>query len=225
VEGKSDDITLGHAFMVLCKNHLGADIEMHITEGDITTKYGINSQNIITKIWDIVNEFLKLYSLKKSDIKAIIHITDTDGSFISNDKIIYNRDCEKPFYSTAGIETDNKSNIIDRNLRKAQIINRLITTPVINTIPYQIFYMSCNLEHVFHKETNAPGIDKVKLAMKIDNYYYGNEDEFADFLMNSDFSVTGSYNNTWDFIKTGENSLFRHSNLGLLMNSIISNTI
>jgi hypothetical protein len=84
-----------------------------------------------------------------------------------------------------------------------------------NRVPYRVFYMSCNLEHVIHGIQNANKNEKVKLAEVVEDKYIDNPGEFERYMSESDFTVTGDYNDTWDFIKQGLNSLKRYSNFHL----------
>ena len=71
------------------------------------------------------------------------------------------------------------------------------------------------MEHVLHNEQNLDDSLKTKYSYDFEDEYYGKELEFKNFIQNSEFSVKGSYKETWDFIKVNNNSLNRFSNLGL----------
>lgn len=85
VEGASDDTALGVALnQVFDKD----SVYIHIMHGDITTRKGVNSQNIISKIGDEVKGYAKSQHYKASDFKQIIHIVDTDATYIPDANII-----------------------------------------------------------------------------------------------------------------------------------------
>ena len=77
-----------HLFEQYCQN-----IRVEILHGDITSESESSPSNIVKKVGAIVQSFLNKYSLKKTDIAEIIQITDTDGAFISTDKV--HRECQK----------------------------------------------------------------------------------------------------------------------------------
>ncbi len=84
VEGSSDDTALGIGLsQVFDKDK----VYIHIMHGDITTKNGINSANIVSKIGNVVRTYANSQHYKANDFKQIIHIVDTDGAFIPDEKI------------------------------------------------------------------------------------------------------------------------------------------
>lgn len=82
-------------------------------------------------------------------------------------------------------------------------------------ISYSVYYFSCNLEHVLHNEQNVPDLQKKEYAEAFEDKYVESPQEFITFLKSDEISVTGSYLETWNFIKDGINSLNRYSNLWL----------
>jgi len=78
-----------------------------------------------------------------------------------------------------------------------------------------MYYFSCNLEHVLHDEQNLDDNLKSRYSYDFEDKYYGRELEFKSFIQDSIFSVKGDYNETWNFIKSDNNSLNRFSNFGL----------
>jgi uncharacterized protein YktB (UPF0637 family) len=71
VEGPSDDTALGIA---LSQVYDKDSVYIHIMRGDITTRKGVNSQNIISKIGNEVQGYAKSQHYKASDFKQITHI-------------------------------------------------------------------------------------------------------------------------------------------------------
>lgn len=189
-------------------------IIFHIIMGDITSDKYTTIQNCINKLDDKIKTVINEYKYKKTDILEVIHLADTDGTYIKNefvkehstDNIIYKLDC---------MLTNRVDLTIARNQKKSNILNKLSTTSKINTIPYFIYYFSCNLEHVLHNKQNLDDNLKSKYSEDFQDEYYENEAEFKNFIQNNDFSVKGDYRATWNFIKTDNNSLKRFSNFGL----------
>ena len=212
VEGPSDEDALG---VILSHIYDKNEVYLHVVRGDITTKFGISSGNIISYIGNKIREYAKDNHFKKTDFRQIIHIVDTDGAYIPDDNVIGDDALEKILYSTTSIQGKNKPAIELRNRQKRENINRLCTTPEIWETPYHVFYMSCNLDHVLYNKLNSSDEEK-----EVDAYHfaerYGNEiPAFWTFISSSDFSVMTGYRESWEHIKKELHSLERHSNLGL----------
>ncbi len=87
VEGESDRKALG---LQLSRFVKPANLHIEITHGDITTREDVDDTNVLSKVCDIVKEFIKdskertKFRYKKTDISEIIHLLDTDGAFVSD---------------------------------------------------------------------------------------------------------------------------------------------
>ena len=150
VEGPSDEDALGVIFnRIYDKN----TVYIHITHGDITTRFNdAPNKNIFTMLGDMIRGYANSNHFKKSDFKAIIHIVDMDGAFIPDDNIIEDIAATKPQYLPAGIHTCSKQGIAARNKMKRSSINSLCGRGKIWDVPYRVFYMSCNLDHVLYNK-------------------------------------------------------------------------
>lgn len=122
----------------------------------------------------------------------------------------------KVVYSTTNIKAKSKYDIVNRNSLKRANLNKLIDCKFIwKDIPYKIYYMSSNLDHVLYNEFNLTDDEKENKAHEFHGKYRKNVADFYSFISDSNFSVQGNYLGTWDFIKKDKNSLCRHTNLGL----------
>ena len=196
-------------------------IKFQITSGDITSKLNITPQNCREEINKILLSFLERSKLRKTDIIKIIHILDIDGVYIPEINIIEDKNIKKFLYTINGIVAPSKENVQRRNENKKQIIEKLLVTSKINSIPYEMYYMSCNLEHVLHDKLEDISEDEKKeLANKFADRFYEKEIEFIDFINNKDFKVLGDYKATWDFIKKDLNSVNRYSNFWLFFENL-----
>lgn len=196
-------------------------IKFQITSGDITSKLNVTSQNCREEINKILLSFLERSKLRKTDVIKIVHILDIDGIYIPEINIIENKTIKKFIYTINGIEAPSKENVQKRNDRKKQIVEKLLATPKINSIPYEMYYMSCNLEHVLHDKLEDISEDEKKeLANKFADRFYEKEIEFIEFINNKKFKVLGDYKATWDFIKKGINSVNRYSNFWLFFENL-----
>ena len=196
-------------------------IKFQITSGDVTSKLNITPQNCREEINKILLSFLERSKLRKTDIIKIIHILDIDGVYIPEINIIEDKNKKKFLYTINGIVAPSKENVQKRNESKKQIVEKLLVTSKINSIPYEMYYMSCNLEHVLHDKLEDISEDEKKeLANKFADKFYEKEIEFIDFINNKDFKVLGDYKATWDFIKKDLNSVNRYSNFWLFFENL-----
>ena len=217
VEGETDKTSFGLVFSEIFEDK---EIEFQIYRGDITTSYEVDSRNVIKKINEEIKSFMDREHYKKSDISEIIHLLDTDGAYIS-EELIKQHDKNNNYYYSSKLCTRYPENIKKRNDKKSKIMDRLSSHPKINGIPYNAYYLSCNLEHVLHNDPNI--IDKNLKKEKAEEFsedYYERGLEFLDFIRTESFAVEGEYDETWEFIKQGNNSLNRYSNLHLVFEDI-----
>lgn len=105
VEGPSDDTALG---VVLNQVYDKNFVHIHIMHGDITTRAGVNPQNIVAKIGNDIRGYAKSQHYKASDFKQIIHIVDTDGVYIPDERIIEEAGIGETTYEADGIHTDDE---------------------------------------------------------------------------------------------------------------------
>lgn len=214
VEGITDKNSLS---LILSRLISSNHIAFHVVGGDTTTNNYTTIMNCITKINDELNKFLKENKFRKSDILKIVHLIDTDGVYI-NEKQVIEENVSSIIYNTDSMLTRNSDLTVDRNNKKASILNKLNSTSTVSNIEYRMYYFSCNLEHVLHNQQNLDDNLKDEYADDFVDKYDGKESEFKDFMMHSGFSVSGNYKETWNFIKQGNNSLNRYCNLGVFFN-------
>lgn len=213
VEGITDEMSLS---LILSKLVQDSSVQFQVINQDITADFNSNCQNIIRKIDNQVKKFLSQNNgLKKTDIKEIIHLVDTDGAFIKEDFVIEDEEKEKTFYTPNAIITNKRDLIVERNERKSCILNKLYQTNHIGRIGYTVYFFSCNLEHVLHNCQNTPCCKKSSYAYHFIDNFVGKEKSFISFLSNNDFTTQGDYKETWQFIKEDCNSLNRYCNFHL----------
>lgn len=217
VEGTSDEAALG---TLLKKLYGSKEVHVHIVHGDLTSREGHNANNILTKVNDEVKAYLRNNHLNRSHLREIIHLVDTDGVFVDDDLVVVDPSAKIIFYTEENMHTHNKSNTEARNRQKSDNLDRLIATKSIAGTPYRIFYMSCNLDHVLHNKLNSTDEEKEDDAFAFSERFKDRLPDFMDFLSNSDFSVKGTYRESWKYIKQGKHSLERHTNLGLCFESV-----
>lgn len=215
VEGITDKDSL---YGILSELYEDKNIVFSIVGGDITTDKSTSVKNIDSKVVSYIKKAIERDKFNKSDITRIVHLIDTDGAYIPDEKIIYN-DIDKPYYSEKNIETRNIEYMKTRNQQKRNILNKLSTmNTIFKGIKYNVYYMSCNLEHVLHNIQNANEAQKKYLAESLEDKFFDNPEEFVNFISTASFSVHGNYTETWEYIKQGTNSLNRYSNFSLFFN-------
>ena len=212
VEGPSDDEALG---VLLHRVYDKNTVYVEITHGDVTTTKGAGSSTILSMLGGILETYMKGNHLTRTHFQEIVHIVDMDGVYIPDNAIIEDQTANKPIYSLTEIRTANVRGIINRNATKCGCIDKISSTPRLHHIPYQAYFMSCNLDHVLYDKLNSTDEEKEKDAFSFAKEYGQNIPEFVKFISESSFSVGGSYQESWAFIKEGKHSLERHTNLGI----------
>ncbi len=217
VEGPSDSTALGNKLTNYYSNDSVFVLIMH---GDITTRNGIDSNNIKSEHCEAVNRKLRMEHLKVTDIKKIIHLVDMDGAFIPNRNIIQSEDIHSIKYSETHILTTRKSSIENRNAQKRRSLDKLMKCNNLTlahgaSVPYRIYYMSCNLDHVLYDKINSDDTSKRIDAIRFSRKYSNDVESFIHFISDSPFSVKLSYREPWKYIQQEFNSMCRHTNLGL----------
>lgn len=199
VEGISDELALGP---ILSKLITSDHVKFHVVHGDITSDYHNNpSNNMILRVKRLVHAFLgNIYNYQ--DIREIIHIVDIDGVYI-DDRHVLQADVEHLSYEDRAIRTKNTREIKKRNLFKSRALNILMSTNKIklgrtdtSEVPYGLYYMSCNLDHVIHNERNLARELKRQKAT--------------------------DYSESWSYLEKEFNSLSRCSNLALYLNRFVA---
>lgn len=211
VEGPSDEEALG---VLLNRIYDNKAVYVYVMHCDITTELDVNPSNIAAKIGSLVKEYAG-WTFKSKDFSQIIHITDTDGAFISDNFIVEDAAAVKPLYSVTEIRTQRKNRIEDRNRRKRDNLNRLSSTSKIWNIPYRVYYMSCNLDHALYGQLNSTDDEKAINAFAFAKKYRNDIPSFIKYIGESEFSVVSSYPQSWQYIREGLHSLERHTNFGL----------
>lgn len=214
VEGPSDQSALE---LVLSKVFDQNRIFVQIAYGDITSDSKSNPSNIVKKVNDLIKMNINRNRYSKSDMLQVIHLMDTDGTYIKEDAVKEVPTASQTIYGPTQIIAPNKEGIVARNRQKAANMDKLATLPAIGGIPYLALYMSCNLDHVLYNKVNSTDKDKQMDAFKFAKQYRNDIPAFVRFITESDFSVMGVRSDTWDFIRDGLHSLERHTNLGICL--------
>lgn len=222
VEGPSDRAALGP---IMEEYFNSEDIKFLIVHGDITIKNYITKDNAIIKVNEQIKEKLKelkkKYNYSKTDYIKIIHLIDTDGVYISDDKVMQkegeNSNKSKVLYYEDHIEAENVNGIRNRNAKKSEVLFKLRTTKNIDGIQYRVYYNSCNLEHVLYDELkDFTDDEKADMADDFAEEYEGKVEDFIEFISQEDLIAPGTFKQTWRFIEKEKHSLERFTNMYLI---------
>ena len=214
VEGASDETALGIALNQIFDKE---SVYVHIMHGDITTRIGVNSKNIVAKLGDEVKGYALRNHFKANDFRQIIHIVDTDAAYLEGDRVLEDADCVELFYQDDGIHTSDVNKVLLRNKQKIENLYRLRSCGKIWGIPYRVYYMSCNLDHVLYDKRNSTDEEKEDDAYAFAKKYKNNVNAFMDFMCESMFSVKGDFKESWAFIEEEMHSIERYTNLPICL--------
>ena len=210
VEGNSDKQALEKIFQKIYKYK---DIVFKFMDGDITSDEKMNRSNVCSAIYEKAEQHMKDKKLKKNDIWQIVHIFDTDGAYIPKDAI-QSGDSPKLIYSTSKIFCKDMEKVKERNKRKSEMMDFLLSLDEIKGIPYIGYFMSSNLDHALYDVQNLEGELKGEYADAFYGEFEGKELLFIDFLKDEVArGVPSSFPASWRYIKEGVHSLERHTNL------------
>ena len=257
VEGPSDKILLEVALSEFFEKKYGDDtiVKFAMFERDdgkygtdITSLYGSNPDKIeMLMNKKIIIPVLEIDGLFAKHVTEIVHIIDTDGAFIDDDRVVsfsgeeLNASSKNVYYTDDHISASDIVSIQERNHRKAENIKYLLDFcksgfPVRKYVstenrgnkvsskssiaPYSLYFFSCNMDHFTSNEMNW-GESKTALAEDFLGKHGDGFVELKDFVNRADPTIsTMTLFDSWKFIEEGTNSLKRHSNLGVLLNSL-----
>lgn len=121
-----------------------------------------------------------------------------------------------PEYTETNIVALPESKVRERNKRKSANLNRLSSTVTVwGNVPYSVYYMSCNLDHVLYGVQNSDDATKRRNAFRFAMKYKEDPKGFVAYISDPVIAVPGDYKMTWEYIRQGLNSLHRHTNLNL----------
>ena len=216
VEGPSDKTALEKIFKSIYKQN--KSIEFKFTDGDISSDPTVTIGNVEDRINQIIRDFIDDKKLKRTDIFQVVQIFDMDGTFIPDKAIIPGQSYSFE-YSTKNISCKDVEHAKERNALKREILNHLLTLQHIKDLPYEMYFMSCNLDHALYDEINLDYELKQDYADKFYERFLGKEYMFIEFLKTDVVNgVPDTLSASWRYIKEGLHSLERHTNLHIYFN-------
>ncbi|WP_026907578.1 hypothetical protein [Paucisalibacillus globulus] len=228
VEGDCEETLLYDRLRDVYKQH---EIRFDVQRGDIFFSFENSRTPIKNIVGDRVRQYLKERKFKESDIVSVLHIVDTDGCFISNNKVCVNESqTESTFYYLDKISVNSeiqKQHIIQRNEKRSRNIRTMYTANSIlnGKIPYRVYYFSRHLEHVIFNDPNPIGATKLeKVEEYIDCLQNPIEEELKKYMPDLEgSSLEELYIESWNKIIINETSLNRGTNVPLLFDFIAIN--
>ena len=152
------------------------------------------------------------YGYRWSDFIKIIHISDTDGAFTKD--CIKKSDVASIQYFTDHIQAPDENIVYKRNEHKSEIMLKLFSTGRVHSIPYKLYFNSCNLEHVlYNKLKDFSDEEKKTMADDFADKYEGKVKDFIAFISDEKIAIKGNYRETCEHIIKDKNSLNRYSNM------------
>ncbi len=213
VEGKTDKAALG---LVMSRLFPRDTVRFYVMNGDIMVRSGIRPQNAMRHMSDCIKGYLASEHLLRTDIRMIIHLTDTDGAYIPLDRVFY-ANISGTRYLPDRIETRAVDDTKDRIRGKRAVAGYLAAQDTVFGIPYRLYYLSRNIEHTFFGEKKSiTSRQKCDFADRFEDRFAGDPDGFVEFLRTGRFVVRGDYEESWEFIMHDIRSLQRHSNMHLI---------
>ena len=218
-EGDSDDITLHRSL----KNYFSQyvkNIIVEVTQGDLAYKEGISDKNCVEYVGNILKEHKQKNYLFSTDYIAVAHIIDTDGAFMNKENIIEDETLSSNMFKNEYLLTNNREFMLKRFENKKAIYAKLFVTNYIYGIKYYKFYFSRNLEHALYGIENATVADKIRLSNLFDETYKLDAINFEYKLRDIMNEVPNDYNESWNYILTGNNYIKRCSNISIILDLI-----
>lgn len=211
VEGPSDKTALEKIFKKIYRR--SKNIVFKFTNGDISSDPDVDTKNVEDKIYDVIDRFVKDQKLQKSDIYQVVQIFDMDGAFIPG-SAIFEGETYRFVYQDDGIYCKDIEKVKERNKKKSEIISFLLSIADIKDIPYEMYFLSCNLDHALYNERNLDPDKKQDYADAFYERFIGKEEKFIDYIKTDVVNGTpDSLPGSWSYIKENLHSVERHTNL------------
>lgn len=201
--------------------------EIVVMNGDITASAQFNVGNIQKKLNDVLMDFRRkgvpFSNIKISEIQEIVQIVDLDGVFIPYENIIRGED-NSFSYTDETIITSNVDGAYGRNKKKADILEKLVDIDQVGGVPYSVYYVSCNMDHVLFNERSLSQGFKNDNSLKFQVACSENSDILLDSIFNESINYEGNYYDSWQYVSEECNSLNRHTNLNLFFSEKAKNS-
>ena len=153
--------------------------------------------------------------IKNAYINEIVHVVDLDGVFIPRTAIMKDDDAAGFVYEDELIRAPNPELVVQRNAIKSSNLKVLIETKEIDNLPYRVFYMSCNMDHVLSGKRNANQKYKDAFSFQYGNLCKADPSIIFKSICSGSIGTVLSYEASWQKIMEGTASLKRSTNLNI----------
>ena len=219
VEGISDKLALSH-----CLNSFVSDRNIVFVPfgEDITanTEY-IGSDHLDILVNEIINFAQDEEKFEISDIIEVVQLVDTDGVYCPDSCVVQSREpISRPIYYPDRIEVSDVHKMLETRNQKRDVLRYLLTqnrlcfpAPYSIAIPFSLYFMSSNLDHVLYGIQNLPGNQKRLMAEDFSFQYYRRIIDFVSLI--DSLNSSGSYDLplSWKYIQESCHSLEPGTNL------------
>ena len=160
---------------------------------------------------DYENKIKELLNKEKtnefSDFGEIVQVCDTDGCFVDDSFIIEDKSLKHIVYEANKIKAIDFKSLEGKRINKRKNIEELLSSSTI-----KIYYNTTNIDHAFDGIQNPTDAQKRTQAILMYNRYKNDGVAFIKRLIGLCPSLNG-FEESWDFIKIGFNSLGQYTNL------------
>ena len=220
VEGFNDQTALAVSLEKLLTSE---SVKFAITEGDITSDYF--GKSIAAKVGDCIKKHCDEYKFKIGDFAEAVLLVDMDGAYIGAESIMQKDGCTAPFYDSSIIFHAKPELLRKTQVQKQINLNHLTALPrVCRTIPFSVYFFSCNLDHVICGNANLTQKEKSAAADEFQKRFHSDLAGFLNFFHDESISVCQTYEESWTYIKKDQNSLKRCSNLHIFLSPAAART-
>jgi hypothetical protein len=216
-KGPNDQVGLTKPLEYLVRlKYPDRSIQISVVGTDLLQK---TSGNITQEVKDQVMGYLVSRKLSLENLVEVIEICDVDGVYLSDDLLQM-----KPgpiCYQNTKILCADKDMIKERNARKRQNIDELLGRKSLDystkSVPFSLFYFSCNFEDVFFGSRNTKRQDKGHYALKLDQEFTTDSTLFFQQHFTKAIFPFLDYQNSWAALKKETRRIPRWSNLNTWM--------
>lgn len=118
VEGPTDETALEQFFSEKFDPN---EVRIKVVHGDITADEDSTPSNIVSSVGRLVRNWAPRYGLKRQDFLKVIHVTDTDGTYIPPENVVEDPShLGRPLYGDANIVASPGSRIKEQCAEERQ---------------------------------------------------------------------------------------------------------
>lgn len=174
VEGINDKVGLQKLLEHLTRlKYNDTRLDVQVIGSDLTQTKNETSSALCKRVEEQIDDYLTRYKIQGDPIVEVLQFCDIDGAFLQDSAISQNH--SKVSYGVNCIFCPSIEKMAIRNHHKCENLRFLSATKTLSlfgsTVPYHIFYFSCNFEDVFFAERNNNPLNKQNLALRLDEEF------------------------------------------------------